>query len=98
MDDTMALTLHLPPDLEQRLAQAAEQQGVPAEEYTLQLPDHHLPSVDRRAAIIALPESWLDESEAVEQRETGDYLVQVLDEDRLSDRPLFPKELKGISW
>lgn len=94
----MALTLHLPPDLEQRLARAAEQQGVPAEEYTLQLLDRHLPPTDRRAAIIALLESWLDESEAEEQRETGDYLVQALDEDRLSDRPLFPKELKGMSW
>ena len=26
------------------------------------------------------------------------YLVRVLDEDRLSDRPLFPPELKGVTW
>jgi hypothetical protein len=94
----MALTLHLPPDLEQRLAQAAEQQGVPAEEYTLRLLDRHLPPAGRRASVIALLESWLDESEAAEQRETGEYLVRALDEDRLSDRLLFPRELKGISW
>ena len=26
------------------------------------------------------------------------YLIRVLDEDRTSDRRLFPSELKGISW
>jgi hypothetical protein len=25
-------------------------------------------------------------------------LQRALDEDRLSDRPLFPKELQGITW
>ena len=30
--------------------------------------------------------------------ETGEYLIRVLDEDRLSDRKLFPAELKGITW
>jgi hypothetical protein len=97
-EDAMALTLHLPPDIEQRLVQASEQQGVPAEEYMLQLLDRHLPPADRRASVIALLESWLDEAEEAEQRETGDYLVRVLDQDRLSDRPLFPEELKGVSW
>ena len=33
-----------------------------------------------------------------EQKETGDYLVRTLDEDRLSDRQLFPPELKGVTW
>lgn len=94
----MALTLHLPPQLAQRLEQAAEQQGVPAEQYTLRLLDRHLPPADRQAAILALLDSWLDEGEAEEQRATGDYLIRALDEDRLSDRALFPPELKGQSW
>lgn len=94
----MALSLHLPPDIEQRLVQASAEQGIPAEEYMIRLLDRHLPPADRRAAIIGLLESWLNESEAAEQRETGDYLVRVLDEDRLSDRPLFPKDLKGVTW
>ena len=94
----MALTLHLPPHLAQRLAQAAEQEGVPAEQFTLRLLDQHLPPADRRAAAIALLDSWLDEGEAEDQRVTGEYLIRALDDDRLSDRPLFPPELKGKSW
>ena len=40
----------------------------------------------------------MGEEGAGEQRETIEYLVRALDEDRLSDRKLFPKELKGKSW
>ena len=47
---------------------------------------------------IALVQSWLDEGDEREQKETGEYLIQALDEDRLSERKLFPAELKGISW
>ena len=42
--------------------------------------------------------SWMGEEGAREQRETIEYLVRTLDEDRLSDRKLFPEELKGKSW
>ena len=42
--------------------------------------------------------SWMDAESAEEQRETIEYLVRALDEDRLSDRKLFPEELKGESW
>jgi hypothetical protein len=94
----MALTLNLPPHLAERLAQAAEQEGVPEEQVTLRLLDQHLPPTDRRAAAIALLDSWLDEGEAEDQRETGEYLIRTLEEDRLSDRQLFPPETKGQSW
>ena len=43
----------------------------------------------KQLALIQLLESWLEEDEQ-EQRETLEYLLQVLDEDRLSDRKLFP--------
>lgn len=44
-----------------------------------------------------LLESWLkDDTE--NQKETGEHLVPSLDEDRLSDRKLFPPELKGVTW
>ncbi len=33
-----------------------------------------------------------------EQQETGEYLIEALDQDRLSERPLFPAELKGVTW
>lgn len=50
-----------------------------------------LPDMDVNQAL-ALLQSWnVGESpEREEQRETWEYLKQVLDEDRLSDRRLFP--------
>ena len=53
---------------------------------------------NRAAGLVQLIQSWIDEGDADEQRETLEYLIQALDEDRLSDRKLFPKELKGKSW
>ena len=94
----MTLTLTLPPELERRLAEEAARKGVPPEQYTLQLLSEHLPAADRRAEAVRLLQSWLDEGDAAEQTETGDYLVRALDEDRLSDRKLFPPELKGVTW
>jgi hypothetical protein len=48
--------------------------------------------------LVKLLQSWIDEDDTAEQQETGDYLIQALDEDRLSDRKLFPSELKGVTW
>ena len=45
-----------------------------------------------------LMQLWMDEENTSEQRETLEYLLHALDEDRLSDRKLFPEELKGESW
>ncbi len=47
---------------------------------------------------IALLQSWIYAEDKTEQRETGDYLIQALDADRLSDRQLFPPELEGVTW
>ncbi len=94
----MTLTLSLPPDLEDRLQHEAERQGLPADTLTLRLLDQHLPSRDPRGELVELLRSWMEEGDAEEQKETGEYLIQALDEDRLSDRPLFPPELKGLTW
>lgn len=51
-----------------------------------------------RAKLDELIQSWIQDGDAQEQKETGEFLVQALDEDRLSDRPLFPPELKGVTW
>jgi hypothetical protein len=50
-----------------------------------------LPDMDVNQAL-ALLQSWYVEQsdEREEQRETWEYLKKVLDEDRLSDRKLFP--------
>lgn len=95
------MTLTLTPDLERRLAREAERAGKTPDEYAVELLDKQLPAAPpRNDALIALLQSWMDvsEEEAAEQKETGEYLIRVLDEDRLSDRKLFPPELKDISW
>lgn len=95
----MTLKLNLSPDLEQRLKQEAQRRGIAVEAYALQLLDSSLrPREKRSEQLVALLQSWIDEEPDTEQSETGDYLVHVLDEDRLSDRKLFPGELKGVTW
>ncbi len=46
---------------------------------------------------VNLLQSWIDDEDESEQQETGQYLIHALDEDRLSDRKLFPLEMKGIT-
>ena len=94
----MTLTLHLSPELEQRLTQEAKRQGLSLDTYTLQLLDKSLPPKAHRTELVTLIESWIDEGDPEEQRETGEYLIRALDEDRLADRPLFPPDLKGVTW
>lgn len=88
----MTLTLNLPPDLERQLAQSAAQKGVAAEEYALQLLEERMKQerIERNQAAIQLLQSWIDEGDEEEQRETGEFLMRALDEDRLSDRKLYP--------
>jgi hypothetical protein len=94
----VTLTLHLPPELEQRLIQEAKRQGLPLDAYTLKLLDTHLPPKDQCLELVTLLDAWIAAGDSEEQRETGEYLVRVLDEDRLADRKLFPPELKGVTW
>ena len=94
----MDVTLNLTPELGHRLQRAARKHGVSADEYTLRLLDRHVPGGGQAAALASLLQSWIDEDDAGEQRETGEYLVRRLDEDRLSGRQLFPTEHKGLTW
>jgi hypothetical protein len=97
-EEVMMLNVDLTPELEERLRREAERNGVPEAECIVRILDAHLPCVSRRAQAVAMLQSWLDGKDADDQRETGDYLVRVLDEDRLSERKLFPPELKGQTW
>ncbi|MBN1429763.1 MAG: hypothetical protein JXB07_15445 [Anaerolineae bacterium] len=94
----MTLTLHLPPDLEQRLTQEARRHGQSLDDYTLELLNKSAPPQDRRTDLVTLLQMWIDEEDTEEQHETGEYLIRALDVDRLSDRSLFPPELKGVTW
>ena len=91
----MDVTLNLTTELGHGLQPAAPKHGVSADEYTLRLLDRHVPGGGQAPALVSLLQSWIDEEDdAGEQRETGDYLVRALDEDRLSGRRLFPTEHK----
>ncbi|AFY32723.1 hypothetical protein Cal7507_2288 [Calothrix sp. PCC 7507] len=95
---SMTLTLNLPPELEEYLAQQAQQQGLSVEAYTLQILAEHILPKEKQVQLVNLLQSWIDEDDAEEQKETGEYLIRALDEDRLSNRQLFPVELKGVTW
>jgi hypothetical protein len=95
----MTLTLNLPPNLEQYLAEQAQQEGLSLEAYTLQILAEHILPKEKKTKLVNLLQLWIDDDDdAEEQKETGEYLIQVLDEDRLSNRQLFPNELKGVTW
>ena len=94
----MTLSLVLTPELERRLEQAAKRQGLPADALAVQLLEQQLQPEQRAAELVALLQSWIDDPDEAEQHETGDYLIRVLDEDRLSDRRLFPPEMEGVTW
>ncbi len=47
-------------------------------------------SQQKTEELLQLLESWAQDGDAEEQRETWEFLKQALDEDRLSDRRLFP--------
>jgi len=94
----MTLTLNLPPELEQYLLQEAHQQGTSIETMTVQLLENAILQRQKQVETVNLLQSWIDDEDGEEQQKTGQYLIQALDEDRLSDRQLFPIEMKGVSW
>ncbi|ACK69184.1 conserved hypothetical protein [Gloeothece citriformis PCC 7424] len=94
----MTLTLNLTPEIEQYLTQKATEEGLSLEAYALKLLTTIILEQKKQTKLVNLLQSWIDEEEDQEQQETGQYLIQALDEDRLSDRSLFPSQLKGITW
>ena len=94
----MTLSLELTPELEERLQREASRHGLSVDQYTLQILETHLLPANTRQQAVDLLQSWIDQGDVEEQKETGEYLIQVLDEDRLSNRKLFPEELKGVTW
>jgi hypothetical protein len=98
----MTLQLNLPPELQERLRQEAERRQEPVEAVAVRLLDEHLPPpLDaRRAAAIAMLRQWMEEDAALppEDSELAEEFFRGLDGARTSNRPLFPPELKGITW
>ena len=94
----MSLVINIPPTLEQRLREEANRRGKSAADYTIEVLEQHLMPEERRAAAVALLQSWIDHGDEREQKEIGDFLIRSLDEDRPSERKLFPPELEGVTW
>jgi hypothetical protein len=94
----MAITLNLSPELEQYLLQEANQQGISIEMLTSQILADSILLKQKRAEVVNLLQSWIDDEDIEDQQETGNYLINALDRDRLSERKLFPPEMKGKSW
>ena len=102
----MTLTLNLKPEIEKSLTQQAQDRGLSTEAYTLQLLEacalqrlkEWILTEQKRLDSIKRLQSWIDDGDAEEQQETGEYLISALDEERLSDRSFFPVELKGKTW
>lgn len=94
----MTLTLELSADLERRLSVAAQAQGLAPAELALQVLEARLPETDRRERAIAHLRARRQQGNAEQQRHVMEHLIQTLDEDRTSDRKLFPAELQGVSW
>jgi plasmid stability protein len=94
----MAVTLNLPPELEQYLLQEASQHGLSLEAMALQLLTNSILLKQKQTEAVNLLQSWLDDEDEGEQQETGQYLIHALDDDRLSERKLFPPEMKGVNW
>src|SRR5262245_6282877 len=93
----MTLNIKLTPELEQRLKEEAARRHLSADECAIQLIKAQLPEAEHRAQAVAGLQALFAEGDEQDQRETGEFLVKALDEDRLSDRKLFPPELKDIS-
>ena len=94
----MPLTLNLTSEIEQYLSQKAREKGLSLEAYVLKLLKDTILEQEKQTKLVNLLQSWIDEEDEQEQKETGEYLIEALDQDRLSERPLFPTELKEVTW
>jgi hypothetical protein len=94
----MPLTLNVTSEIEQYLSQKATEKGLSLEAYVLKLLKDTILEQEQQTKLVNLLQSWIDEEDEQEQQETGEYLIEALDQDRLSERPLFPAELKEVTW
>ncbi len=94
----MTLTLNLSPELEQYLVQQANQHELSVDVLALQLLTNSVLTRQKQTEAADVLQSWIDDDDVEDQQETGQYLIQVLDENSFSDRKLFPLEMKGITW
>jgi hypothetical protein len=93
----MTLSLNLSPGLEQYLVKEANQHGLSAGVMAIPPLTNSISLKQKQTEAVNLLQSWIDDEDESEQQETGQYLIHALDGDSLSDRKLFPLEMKGIT-
>ena len=76
------LTICLSQDLCQRLTQEAQLRGVTPEECVRRWLEERLPPIHQPGKLMALLQSWIDEGDEDEQRDTLDALIKGLNETR----------------
>lgn len=90
-------TVNLTPELEGWVVVEAARVGVTPDRLVSDLLDRHLVA-DRRAAAIALLDSWLASADSEEQPGACDAFLLGLDANRPGQRQLFPPEAKERTW
>lgn len=94
----MTLTLALSPGIEEGLTREALREGLPLDGYAVRVLEQHLHPQTRSERAIAALQAWRDDATRRDREEPANDLLQALDENRLADRPLYPPELKGVTW
>ena len=87
--DTVYITQHGRPEIVLLDYERYEEMMAQLEQRTAMLKQHRA---------IDLLQSWIDTDDPAEQQKTGETLREGLDANRMSNRPLFPHELKGNTW
>ena len=64
---------------------------------TIQLLSRSFQLKQKQVEAVDMLQSWIEDEDIEDQRDTGEYLIQALDEDRLSERKLFPLEMKDTT-
>ena len=94
----MTLTLALPSVVEETLAREAELEGLALDAYALRVLELHVQKPYRSDRAITALKAWRDDAAQRDLEEDVNDILPKLDEDRLSDRLLFPPELKDVTW
>jgi len=94
----MAMILELPAELEQALKTDADLKGLSPDALAIHILKENIAPPKASDPLVDLLQTWIDQGDGEEDRETGEYLARVLDEDRPGHRKLFPDQLRGSTW
>jgi hypothetical protein len=94
----MTIHIELAPAIQQRLVTLAAERGQSVEQCATDLLEESIPLKRNGSELADALRRIRNDGDVAEQKATGDLLIRTLDEDRPSDRKLFPSELEGKTW